>query len=91
MGGKRGAGPAGHGDPVLGQLSSHFYDTWDAQLADALIHQGRSGFSWYHGLAWATSHYLGIDAEGKGRDDDDGPGAPGSSAPERRPDPGRRS
>jgi DNA polymerase I-like protein with 3'-5' exonuclease and polymerase domains len=39
---------------------------WDAQLADALIHQGRSGFSWYHGLAWATSHYLGIDAEGKG-------------------------
>jgi hypothetical protein len=24
---------------------------WDAQLADALIHQGRSGFNWYHGLA----------------------------------------
>lgn len=39
---------------------------WDAQLADALIHQGRSGFVWYHGLAWATRHYLGIDAEGKG-------------------------
>ena len=39
---------------------------WDAQLADALIHQGRSGFTWYHGLAWATSHYLGIAAEGKG-------------------------
>ncbi len=39
---------------------------WDAQLADALIHQGRSGFSWYHGLAWATSHYLGLEAEGKG-------------------------
>jgi DNA polymerase I-like protein with 3'-5' exonuclease and polymerase domains len=39
---------------------------WDAQLADALIHQGRSGFTWYHGLAWATSHYLGIDLEGKG-------------------------
>ncbi len=39
---------------------------WDAQLADALIHQGRSGFSWYHGLAWATEHYLGIHAEGKG-------------------------
>jgi DNA polymerase I-like protein with 3'-5' exonuclease and polymerase domains len=39
---------------------------WDAQLADALIHQGRSGFSWYHGLAWATEHYLGIQAEGKG-------------------------
>jgi DNA polymerase I-like protein with 3'-5' exonuclease and polymerase domains len=39
---------------------------WDAQLADALIHQGRSGFVWYHGLAWATAHYLGIDIEGKG-------------------------
>lgn len=39
---------------------------WDAQLADALIHQGRSGFTWYHGLAWATSHYLGVDIEGKG-------------------------
>ena len=39
---------------------------WDAQLADALIHQGRSGFSWYHGLAWATEHYLGVQAEGKG-------------------------
>lgn len=39
---------------------------WDAQLADALLHQGRSGFSWYHGLAWATEHYLGLQAEGKG-------------------------
>ena len=39
---------------------------WDAQLADALIHQGRSGFTWYHGLAWATEHYLGLRAEGKG-------------------------
>lgn len=39
---------------------------WDAQLADALIHQGRSGFTWYHGLAWATSHYLGIEIGGKG-------------------------
>ncbi|MDH3248833.1 MAG: DNA polymerase, partial [Acidimicrobiia bacterium] len=39
---------------------------WDAQLADALLHQGRSGFTWYHGLAWATSHYLGIEADGKG-------------------------
>ncbi len=39
---------------------------WDAQLADALIHQGRSGVTWYHGLAWATEHYLGIRAEGKG-------------------------
>ncbi|MEL7155393.1 MAG: DNA polymerase [Actinomycetota bacterium] len=39
---------------------------WDAQLADALLHQGRSGFTWYHGLAWATEHYLGVTAEGKG-------------------------
>lgn len=39
---------------------------WDAQLGDALLHQGRSGFTWYHGLAWATSHYLGIEAHGKG-------------------------
>ena len=39
---------------------------WDAQLADALIHQGRSGFTWYHGLAWATGWYLGIEAIGKG-------------------------
>ncbi len=39
---------------------------WDAQIADALIHQGRSGFTWFHGLAWATGHYLGIEAEGKG-------------------------
>ena len=39
---------------------------WDAQLADALLHQGRSGFTWYHGLAWATARYLGIEADGKG-------------------------
>lgn len=39
---------------------------WDAQIADALLHQGRSGFTWFHGLAWATEHYLGIVADGKG-------------------------
>ncbi len=39
---------------------------WDAQLADALIYQGRSGVTWFHGLAWATEHYLGLQAEGKG-------------------------
>ncbi|MGI9610481.1 MAG: DNA polymerase [Acidimicrobiia bacterium] len=39
---------------------------WDAQLGDALLHQGRSGFTWFHGLAWATSHYLGFEAQGKG-------------------------
>lgn len=39
---------------------------WDAQLADALLFQGRSGVNWYHGLAWATKHYLGVDLEGKG-------------------------
>lgn len=39
---------------------------WDAQLADALLHQGTSGFGFYHGLAWAVEWYLGIHAEGKG-------------------------
>lgn len=39
---------------------------WDAQLADALLHQGRSGFTWYHGLAWAARHYLGVELDGKG-------------------------
>ncbi len=39
---------------------------WDAQLADALVHQGQTGFSWFHGLAWATKHYLNIEAQGKG-------------------------
>ncbi len=45
---------------------THELRWWDAQLADALLHQGRSGFTWYHGLAWATRHYLGIEADGKG-------------------------
>ncbi|MEZ5230629.1 MAG: DNA polymerase [Acidimicrobiales bacterium] len=39
---------------------------WDAQLADALLHQGRSGVTWFHGLAWAVEHYLGFAADGKG-------------------------
>lgn len=39
---------------------------WDAQLADALIYQGISGFGFYHGLAWAAEWYLGIHAQGKG-------------------------
>ena len=39
---------------------------WDAQLADALLHQGRTGFGFYHGLAWATEWYLGLHIEGKG-------------------------
>lgn len=39
---------------------------WDAQLADALLHQGQSGVTWFHGLAWATLHYLGVEAAGKG-------------------------
>ena len=39
---------------------------WDAQIADALLHQGLSGFGFYHGLAWATENYLGVTAEGKG-------------------------
>ena len=39
---------------------------WDAQLADALLYAGLTGFGWYHGLAWATERYLGVIAEGKG-------------------------
>ncbi len=38
---------------------------WDAQLADALLHQGLTGFSFFHGLAWAAEHYLGLSVEGK--------------------------
>jgi DNA polymerase I-like protein with 3'-5' exonuclease and polymerase domains len=39
---------------------------WDGQLADALLHQGQSGFGFYHGLAWATERYLGLASAGKG-------------------------
>ena len=39
---------------------------WDAQIADALVYQGRSGFNWFHGLSWAAEHYLSIQTEGKG-------------------------
>ena len=39
---------------------------WDGQLADALLHQGQSGFGFYHGLAWATERFLGVSADGKG-------------------------
>ena len=39
---------------------------WDAQLADALLHQGISGFGFYHGLAWAAETYLGLQVAGKG-------------------------
>jgi DNA polymerase I-like protein with 3'-5' exonuclease and polymerase domains len=39
---------------------------WDGQLADAVLHAGFSGFAWFHGLAWATERYLGVEAEGKG-------------------------
>jgi DNA polymerase I-like protein with 3'-5' exonuclease and polymerase domains len=39
---------------------------WDGQLADALLHAGFSGFGWFHGLAWASERYLGVEAEGKG-------------------------
>ncbi len=38
---------------------------WDAQLADALIHQGLTGFSFFHGLAWAAERYLGLSVKGK--------------------------
>jgi DNA polymerase I-like protein with 3'-5' exonuclease and polymerase domains len=52
-------GPAGFG-------RSEVLHWWDAQLADALLHAGRSGFGWYHGLAWASERYLGFSLGGKG-------------------------
>lgn len=39
---------------------------WDAMLADALLHQGISGFGFYHSLAWAAEWYLGLSISGKG-------------------------
>ncbi len=39
---------------------------WDAQLADALLYQGLTGFAYFHGLAWACEWYLGIKTDGKG-------------------------
>lgn len=39
---------------------------WDAMLADALLHQGVSGFGFYHSLAWAAEWYLGLSMSGKG-------------------------
>jgi len=53
--------PASQTGDVINSIS-----WWDAQLADALLHQGRTGFSFYHGLAWAVEWYLGLRAEGKG-------------------------
>ncbi|MBM45813.1 MAG: hypothetical protein CL458_06080 [Acidimicrobiaceae bacterium] len=53
--------PASQAGDVINSIS-----WWDAQLADALLHQGRTGFSFYHGLAWAVEWYLGLRAEGKG-------------------------
>ncbi len=39
---------------------------WDVMLSDALLHQGLSGFDFYHSLAWASEWYLGLQAQGKG-------------------------
>ncbi len=39
---------------------------WDVMLSDALLHQGLSGFGFYHSLAWASEWYLGVQAQGKG-------------------------
>ncbi|HCB33863.1 MAG TPA: hypothetical protein DEP69_01390 [Acidimicrobiaceae bacterium] len=39
---------------------------WDVMLADALLHQGLSGFDFYHALAWAAEWHLGVRAAGKG-------------------------
>ncbi len=38
----------------------------DAMLTDAVLHAGVQGFGWYHGLAWASKRYLGLDLSGKG-------------------------
>lgn len=51
--------------PAVNPVTDHI-TWWDGLLADALLFQGRSGFTWYHGLAWAARHYLGVEAEGKG-------------------------
>ncbi|MEC9338216.1 MAG: DNA polymerase [Actinomycetota bacterium] len=53
--------PTRESDASLGSMM-----WWDAQLADALLHQGRTGFGFYHGLAWAVEWYLGLRVEGKG-------------------------
>ncbi|MEZ5236418.1 MAG: DNA polymerase [Acidimicrobiales bacterium] len=52
-------------DPA-GTPASRRLRWFDAMFADALLHQGRSGFAFYHGLAWAARHYLGVETEGKG-------------------------
>jgi DNA polymerase I-like protein with 3'-5' exonuclease and polymerase domains len=39
---------------------------WDAMLADAMLYQGRLGFTWYHGLAAATFRDQGFTMSGKG-------------------------
>ncbi len=52
-------------EPAANPVTDHIR-WWDGLLADALLFQGRSGFTWFHGLAWATRHYLGIEADGKG-------------------------
>jgi len=49
-----------------GAVPSARLQWWDAMFADALLHQGRSGFGFYHGLAWAARHHLGIEIDGKG-------------------------
>lgn len=53
-------GPAAAAGAAVGSLR-----WWDAQLADALLHQGLTGFSFFHGLAWAAERYLGLSVEGK--------------------------
>jgi DNA polymerase-1 len=53
-------------DAIFGPAGLRGLRWFDGMLADAVLHAGRSGFSWYHGLAWAAKRYLGVTAEGKG-------------------------
>jgi DNA polymerase I-like protein with 3'-5' exonuclease and polymerase domains len=41
-------------------------DWWDGMLADAVLHQGKTGFDFYHGLAVVARRLTGILLEGKG-------------------------
>lgn len=56
--------PANANRPHDGRFKSIRW--YDGMFADAVLHQGVTGFTWFHGLAWATRRYLGFTLEGKG-------------------------
>lgn len=41
-------------------------DWWDGMLADAVLHQGKTGFEFFHGLALVARRMCGIILDGKG-------------------------